>query len=695
MKLILAEKPSVAKRFANALNANQDDGFFKNDEYIITFCIGHLLELYEPEDYNEDYKKWNISDLPIIPEKFKHKPNQKTKKQLNIIKRLLKRKDIELVINACDAGREGELIFRLVIGYCKYKGNIDRFWSSVALTDKVIFKELNNLKDISEYNKYYLAGIYRQIADWIVGMNYSRYFSCSFNNNFSFGRVQMAILSLICERQNEINNFIPENYFKLEGIFKKNKKLFKAFYNINNKDNFKNKDELDILLSNLSEVKTGKIYSVKKENNKKPPPKLLNLTGLQKECNKKYGFSAKKTFDIAQNLYENHKCLSYPRTPSRAMGENDVDFVKSIINKLSSNSLISNIKNELVSNKNRRVFNNKELEDHHALVPLSKIPDKTNDYEKMVYNVVLKSFIAAFCEDYEYQSIKVVIDVNDNIFIANGNVEKVKGWKKIYITAEKGKESEVLPDLNEGDIVDIDRLEIKELITKPPDLFTESSLLSAMEHPNKFKKNKSDDYNFSRDFGVGTPATRASIIETLIRRKYVFRKRKNLNPLEKGLFLYNNVCKLPNIINYTDVTITAEWEYKLKTEPIKFLVELKAFVNKNIEKLKTHKLNSFDNKKSITKGPLTVNRGSLGCCPCCGYDMREGKKNYYCSGYTEGCKVSISKKILKTQITKKMVDQLLTNQQTEEINFTSNKNGKKFKAKLVIKEKSVEFEFAK
>jgi len=683
VKIILAEKPSVANSFASSLKAHRYDGYFKNNEYIITFCVGHLLELYEPEDYNEKMKKWNISDLPIIPEKFRHKPSIKTNKQLNIIKRLFKNKISEVVL-ATDAGREGELIGRLVLSYCNYKGKIKRFWISNKLTDEIIKKEMNQLKRSEDYDHHFKEGLIRSVTDWLIGINYSRYFSCSFDGKFSFGRVQTVVLSLICERKLEIDNFIPKIYYKMEGIFNKNNIEFKAYYTDDNKENFK-KETLENIIKEIKNDKTGRVISVEKIRKSVSPPQLYHLTALCRKCNNLYGFSSLKTANIAQKLYEEYKVLSYPRTPSRVMGEDDINFIKELLDKLKRNyKELNNININLINVRNKRVFNDKELEDHHALLPLDKLPDKASEDEKKVYELVLKSLVAVFSPNYEYNSTKICINVKNVMFIAKGIEEIIKGWKILYKEEKRNVEENKLPELSKNEIIKLKNVDIIKKITKPPSIFTEGELSKVLEYPEKYKKN--NNYKFEKKVGISTETTRPHIIPNLKRKKYVEQKGRKIYPTDKGLFLYNQIIKLPQLIQFTDVAETARWEYELKSDPYEFMRNMIAFIRNNFAKLKTYKLSSFNNNVSLDE--------SLGSCPGCGEKIREGNKNYYCSGYKNGCEFAIWKEISKTKITKKIVEKLLTNKKTDEIKFTS-KAGKKFRTKLVIKDNKVKFAFAK
>ena len=686
MKIIITEKPSVAADFAKALGASRADGYFKSNDYIITFCYGHLLALCEPEDYNESFKTWSIESLPIIPETFISKPIPATKKQLSTIEKLLRNKYEELIL-ATDAGREGELIGREVLKYSKVSdfSRVKRFWSSEALTPEVISQGLSKLKSIKEYDKLYASGLHRQLSDWTVGINFSRFFSCSMKDNFSFGRVQSAVLYLIVNRQRKIDSFVPEPYFQLIGRFSKIGKCFKGIYEHNNEDKFKNREDLNNLLDTIRNSEFGSVVSLTKETKKKSPPPLFNLTALQKEANKKYGFSADKTLSICQTLYETHKCLSYPRTPSKVLGTNNVTLVIEKINILSGKypECFPDLVPSLVALTNKRVFNDEQLEDHHALIPLAVLPQSCSEDERNIYFLVLRSFSAAFHPNYEYESIKAVIDVNGVKFIASGRSILKLGWKEIFKPEKdpnsEEENSESLPPLSVNETVKFEGANIEEKVTTPPPQFNEAELLSAMENPGKYRADEST--SFKKDIGLGTQATRAAIIETLLHRLYIVREKKNLVPTKKAFHFIAAIEKYDLIKSFIEVDETAKWEQFLDENPTSFFFNILDFVKRCINELKK---TPFEN--------YVKDRTELGKCPICGSPVFEYPKNYSCSAYkTAGCKFTVWKDICGVIVSKTMLKKLLSGKQTEPKTFKT-KAEKIFSARLALdKEHKVAF----
>ncbi len=686
MKLILTEKPSVAQDFANALHCNKKEGYFENDKYIITFCVGHLLELFSPDNYSENFKKWTIESLPIIPNNFKYKPIQNTKKQFNTIKHIIKSNTFDKIILATDAGREGELIGRLVLLYANAKNETFRFWSSEALTEEVINRELSNIKPINNYDSLYKEGQCRQFSDWLIGMNLSRFYTIKLGELFSFGRVQVAVLGLICQRENEILNFKPKTYYQGEGIFKKDNVLFKGLYTVKNENKFDKK--LDLAFIECLKKSSGIVSEITNKEVSKPPNLLFNLTNLQSTVNKIYGFSAKKTLTICQKLYEEYKCLSYPRTPSRVLGESNVELVKTKI-KLLKNvypQYANKINMSLVDNKNKRVFNDAKLEDHHALIPLNKLPVEASDDEKKIFELVIISFFASFHDNYIFNSLTVNIDVESYNFIAKGKADIQLGWKELYNDGkEESAKMEKLPVLSHSDIVNVEDIKIVDKQTKPPVRFSEGSLLLAMENPKKYLS-EGTEYNFDNNCGIGTQATRANIIEILLNREYIKRSKKLLIPDVKGNFFYESLLKDELITRFVKVDETAKWETLLRENPKNFFSAITDFINTAIAQLKNSQISKYEKARDM-----------IGKCPVCNANVYEGKKTYYCENLTKDkCRFMIYKLMLSKKLSVGTVKQLLAHKQSKQMEFVSTKSKKCFSARLKLNEKGkIDFVFNK
>lgn len=542
MKLVIAEKPSVAISIAKVIGATKKkDGYYEGNGYRVSWCVGHLVQMANPESYDEKYAKWNIKDLPIIPEEYKYVISKTTRKQFNILKKLMNDKEIDTVINACDAGREGESIFRLVYLQANCKKKIKRLWIS-SMEDSAIKDGFNNLKDGKDYDNLFESAQTRAIADWLVGMNISRLYSCLYKQNYSVGRVQTPTLSMIVKRDDEIANFKKEKYYTLELAF--------DGFSLST-DRIDSLDIAEDLKNSIGDTITIKNVEEKEKITKPDLP--FDLTTLQRECNKYFGFSAKQTLDYAQSLYEK-KLITYPRTDSRCLTE---DMITSIVNNILG-------KNDFDTKRITTVFDSSKVTDHHAIIPtassldedISKLPES----ETKVYRLILNKFHASVSYPLIENTTKIVAEYESQgdifEFKANGKVVVDKGFTK-YLEEYKSKKSEddVLPNINEGDTFDIKDKEIKEKFTTPPKHFTEDTLLKAMETAGNNALDK--DIEVERK-GLGTPATRAGIIENLIYKGFIERDKKNLVATHKGISLVTIVAD-----NFKSAETTAKWEMEL------------------------------------------------------------------------------------------------------------------------------------
>ena len=542
MNLVICEKPSVAMSIAKVIGATgRQNGYYEGGGYIVSWCVGHLIQMASPSAYDEKYGKWRLEDLPIIPRQYKYEVVRATRGQFNTLKKLMNSKEIETVINACDAGREGELIFRLVYEQAGCKKNIKRLWIS-SMEDVAIKEGFRQLKDGKEYEALYQSALARSKADWLVGMNMSRLYSLIYNQNYSVGRVQTPTLAMIVKRDDEITAFKKEKYYTGE--------LYCTGFTLST-DRI---DSLEIVEDLVNVVgNTITVRNVEKKEKLTKPDLPFDLTTLQRECNKYFGYSAKQTLDYAQSLYEK-KMITYPRTDSRYLSE---DMIINTINNILG-------KNDFDTKRIKVIFNSAKVTDHHAIIPtvsslnedMSTIPES----ERKIYNLILNKIHASAGYPLIENITKIVAvyesqgDVFE--FKASGKVIIGEGFTK-YLKQYGSKKNEdiLLPDLNVGDVLEIKDKEIKEKYTTPPKHFTEDTLLKAMETAGNDALEKGAEVERR---GLGTPATRAGIIENLISKDFIERDKKNLIATKKGKALIEIVED-----NFKSAKTTAKWEIKL------------------------------------------------------------------------------------------------------------------------------------
>ena len=567
MKLVIAEKPSVSLSIAKVIGAkNKKDGYYEGNGYRVSWCVGHLIQMANPDSYDEKYAKWNIDDLPIIPSEYQYDVAKATKKQFNTLKKLMNDKEIDTVINACDAGREGEAIFRLVYLQASCKKKMKRLWIS-SMEDSAIKDGFDNLKDGKDYDNLFESAQARAIADWLVGMNISRLYSCLYKQNYSVGRVQTPTLSMIVKRDDEIANFKKEKYYmvelELDGFTLSTERI--------------NSLEVAEQLKNLIEGRIEIADVIQKEKIIKPDLPF-DLTTLQRECNKYFGYSAKQTLDYAQSLYEK-KLITYPRTDSRCLTE---DMITSTVNNILG-------KNDFDTERIKTVFNSKKVTDHHAIIPtvssLSEDISKLPESEAKVYRLISNKFHASVGYPLTQNTTKIVAEFDGFEFTSSGKVIKEEGFTK-YLKEYKSKKNEesVLPEVNVGDVLEIKEKEIKEKFTQPPKHFTEDTLLKAMELAGNDALEKGVEVERE---GLGTPATRAGIIENLIYKGFIERDKKNLIATPKGKSLIEIVAD-----NFKSAEMTAQWEMELsdiaqgKSSKKEFLEGIEAEIKNTITKYK-------------------------------------------------------------------------------------------------------------
>ena len=538
MDLVIAEKPSVAISIAKVIGATKKkDGYYEGRGDRVSWCVGHLIQMANPDSYDEKYAKWNMEDLPIVPSEYKYEVSKSTKKQFSVLKKLLNDKEVENVINACDAGREGESIFRLVYNQANCKKKMKRLWIS-SMEDSAIKDGFNNLKDGSYYDDLFESAKARAIADWLVGMNISRLYSCLYKQNYSVGRVQTPTLAMIVNRDDEISNFKKEKYYTVE------LSLDKFSLSTDRIDDKTTTEQLINLVGNSIEITD--VFQKEKITKPELP---FDLTTLQRECNKYFGYSAKQTLDYAQSLYEK-KLITYPRTDSRCLTE---DMITSVINNILG-------KNDFDTERIKIVFNSKKVTDHHAIIPtISSLKDNISglpESEVKVYRLILNKLHASVGYPLVENTTKIVAEFDGFEFTSSGKVINDEGFTK-YLKEYKTKKTEdiLLPDIKVGDVFEIKNKEIKEKYTTPPKHFTEDTLLKAMEVAGNDALEKSIEVERK---GLGTPATRAGIIENLIFKGFIERDKKNLIATNKGISLVTIVSD-----TIKSAETTAGWEMKL------------------------------------------------------------------------------------------------------------------------------------
>ena len=538
MKLVIAEKPSVAISIAKVIGANKKkDGYYEGNGYRVSWCVGHLIQMANPDAYDEKYAKWNMADLPIIPSDYKYEVAKATKKQFNILKKLMNDKEVDTVINACDAGREGESIFRLVYNQVNCKKKMKRLWIS-SMEDSAIKEGFDNLTDGKDYDNLFESAQARAIADWLVGMNISRLYSCLYQQNYSVGRVQTPTLAMIVKRDDEIANYQKEKYYTVE--------LSMNGFTLST-DRIDDEVAAEQLISLVGD-KIEITDVIQKEKITKPDLPF-DLTTLQRECNKYFGYSAKQTLDYAQSLYEK-KLITYPRTDSRCLTE---DMIVSTVNNILG-------KNDFDTGRIKTVFNSKKVTDHHAIIPtISSLKEDVSELppsEAKVYFLISDKFHASVGYPLIENITKIVAEFDGFEFTSSGKVIKDEGFTK-YLKEYKSKKNEdvELPNVNVNDALNIENKEIKEKFTQPPKHFTEDTLLKSMEIAGNDALEKGVEVERK---GLGTPATRAGIIENLIFKGFVERDKKNLVATHKGISLVTIVSD-----TFKSAETTAKWEMEL------------------------------------------------------------------------------------------------------------------------------------
>ena len=596
--LVLAEKPSVGRDIARVLGCkNEKNGYIEGNKYIVTWALGHLVTLADPETYDKKYKSWDMSDLPILPKDLKTVVIKKSAKQFNTVKTQLNRNDVNEVIIATDAGREGELVARWIIEKAHIKKPIKRLWISSS-TDKAIKEGFTKLKDAKEYNNLYYSAIARAEADWIVGINATRALTTKYNASLSCGRVQTPTLAMILKREDEIRNFKPKDYYTLDILTEKGGNYLKlSWHDKNNSTSTFNKEKIENIKKKVLN-KDLKIVDVKKSNKKKYAPSLYDLTELQRDANKMFGYSAKETLSIMQKLYEHHKVLTYPRTDSRYLTDDIVDTLKDRI-KAVNTSEYSKVSMKLLKTKikpNKSFVDNSKVTDHHAIIPTEErvFLGDLSDKERKIYDLVVKRFLSVLCPPFEYEQTTIKGSCEGETFTAKGNKIIKLGWRENY-TVDDNETYDGIIDINVDEVLKVESVKIENKKTNPPSYLNEATLLTEMEKHN-----------------LGTVATRADIIEKLFNSFFVEMKNKEIHITSKGRQLLDLAPK-----DLKSPELTAKWEKTLndiskgKSKKNEFLNEMKNYSKTIVKEIKNSE-NKFKHDN------ITRNK-----CPECGKFMLE------------------------------------------------------------------------
>lgn len=675
--LVIAEKPSVAQSYAKNLSAyKREDGYLEGESCIVSWCLGHLAEYAQPEEYDPKYEKWQFDDLPILPEAWKLKVSKDKKKQFEVIKTLMNRSDVEYLVNGCDAGREGELIFQRVYDLAGCKKPVKRLWIS-SMEDAAIQKGFQTMKSEEEYKNLCMAAVCRAQADWLIGMNGTRAYTTRYFKRLVVGRVQTPTLAMIAERQERIEHFQKEAFYK---VALTDGKLTVVSENIAN-------EEAADLLAALCNGSTSVVTQMKREDKKVFPPRLYDLTSLQREANRYFGYTAKRTLDMLQELYE-EKLVTYPRTDSQFVTEDMKDSVEELVGKMPV--LLSFVDYGQLGHGIKRVINNAKVSDHHAILPTKEavekgIADLPAD-KKNLMMLICQQLVQATGEEYLYEQTDITVKCQEHDFKARGKIpvqmgfkEVEKAFKHLCVKAEpveeKEKETSIPAGYEEGMRLFPVKAEKTTHYTSPPKPFNEDTLLAAMETAG----NKEFDSETEKK-GLGTPATRASIIEKLVSSGYAQRKGKQILPSTEGKEL---VKVMPEYLK--SAVMTAEWENRLlmmekgQITDTQFMGEITSLVRKILEvcrEIPEEERRRFQTAREV-----------IGKCPVCGCDVFEGKQNFYCSN--RQCDFALWKEnrflgSMEKNLDKKMARELLDKACTHVKGLYSKKKDMKFDADLLL-----------
>ena len=693
MKLVIAEKPSVARDIASVLGATQKrNGYLEGNGYQITWCIGHLVQLANPEEYDETLRRWKMDTLPIMPAQFRYEIVASTKSQFQIVQQLISRS--EEIICATDAGREGQLIFEYVLRLSKPPENcvIRRLWIS-SMTDDAIRDGFASLKDNGQYQRLYQSAKCRSEADWLVGINFTRLFTIRYGTKLTVGRVQTPTLALIVERQQAIDNFQAAPYYQLQGHFGS----IRALWHRGNVNRLEQKEDAVKLQKELTGM-DGTVTKLDTSRKNEDRPLLFDLTELQREANRRFGYTAQETLSIAQSLYEKHKFITYPRTDSRYLTTDMKPQIPQLLKKIASVYPESVPFIQQIAAKklllDKRIINDAKVSDHHAIIVTNNIhqyqPQKLTLRENNVLKLIMIRMIVALSgkKVFDETKLEITMDNQKDIFKATGRIIIDEGWTLVERTLsakpaaaqdetkndekdDKEDDQQILTGIALNQRVHLDKIDIQEKKTTPPKPYTEATLLTAMEKASREIDDKSLKESM-KGKGLGTPATRAGIIEKLITVGYVERRKKNLHPTQQGIMFIQLV---PESIR--QVEMTAQWELQLqeicdgKGNPEQFMKEIRQYVTQTVAEN-----SSMEQVQAVSrKGTL---RRVVGKCPKCGQNVIESDKSFYCDGFRmeHKCNFSLWKnnKYLEARgvtLTADMAEQLLSTGKMQVNNLTS------------------------
>ncbi len=698
LTLVIAEKPSVGRDLVAVLPGafTKHEGYLEGPEHVVTWAVGHLVQLADPDEYDDKFKKWRMADLPIVPDRFKLVVrDERSKKQMNVVKRLLDRDDIDRVVNACDAGREGELIFAYLYEKAGSKKPVMRLWLN-SMTKDAIRNAFGDLRPGAELATLEQAARSRSEADWIVGMNATRAATIrlrsSFDGAVSLGRVQTPTLAILARREQEIRDFVPEPYWLVDAVLDPvvdGPRTYEGRYHAGANPRIKTADEA-LAIVEACRAQTGEITKLDKSERKERPELLYDLTSLQRHANRRYGFTARRTLAAAQRLYEEHKALTYPRTNSRYLTGDMIPEIKPIARLLGDQSEYAQAAQYVLGLDVLplgRVVNDAKVTDHHAIIPTraERHPvDKMSDDDRRIYDLVVRRFLAIFHPEAVFENTRVETTVAEHVFRTRGKVLLVAGWRAVYGEMpdaeaqedDEGREQQ-LPKLVRGETVDVTDIASEEKLTKPPARYNDNSLLGAMETAGKLVDDE-ELREAMKESGIGTPATRAAIIERLIQVGYVERDGRALVVSEKGL----NVIRLLGEHALTSPGLTGDWERRLA------LIETggdsrEAFMG-DIVKFTESTVGELDRNLKDVRIP----RANLGPCPVCGRDIVENRKGYSCwSREDPGCGFVIWKSKAGKTLPVAVARELIKTGRTEKaVTGFKGRSGKSFRARLALQQ---------
>ena len=694
--LIIAEKPSVANDIAKSLGGFTKEGdYFESDQYVLTSAVGHLLEIRAPEEYEVKRGKWSFANLPVIPPDFALEPIAKTESRLKLLNKLIRRKDVSTIVNACDAGREGELIFRLIAQYTKAKQPIKRLWLQ-SMTPAAIRDGFKHLRDDEEMLPLARAARSRSEADWLIGINGTRAMTAFNSKEGGFflttvGRVQTPTLSIVVQREEKIKNFVPRDYWEVRAEFVCAQGVYEGRW----LDTAFKKDETDperraerlwsrAAADSIVTACLGRNGKVTEES--KPTtsisPALFDLTSLQREANARFGFSAKNTLALAQALYERHKVLTYPRTDSRHLPEDYLQTSMQTLECLTGNANYETFASQILQNHwvrpNKRIFDNRKISDHFAIIPTTQLPKSLSEPEQKLYDLVARRFMAVFFPAAEFLVTTRFTDVAGHRFKSEGRVMIKPGWLAVYgrempVSGKNSENDRLLVPVSPGESVLTDKVLVDEQVTRPPARYTEATLLSAMEGAGKLVDDELREAMMGK--GLGTPATRAAIIEGLLSEKYLLREGRELIPTPKAFQLMTLLNGL-DVKELTMPELTGEWEFKLaqmekgQISREEFMRQIAQMAQIIVKRAKEYDEDTIPGDYATLKTP----------CPKCGGEIRENYRRFACTN----CDFSISKTPGSRQFSVPEVEELLKNGQIGPLQGFRSKQGRPFAAILKI-----------